>query len=92
MVMRNRDAKDGKTKVKFRLTQNQLIEVANKHGVEDLFLKDEHGLFITGLPQQHDRRWIISRSHISKAIKYARNSMPGAILCSLFYQMKLLLP
>ena len=37
MVAETKGAKDNKTKVKIRLTQNRLVEIANKHGVEIKF-------------------------------------------------------
>ena len=45
--------------------------------MEDLFLKNEEGVFITGLPEVGSSRWVIRRKAIAKAVKTARNSAPG---------------
>jgi len=45
--------------------------------MEELFLKDDSGCFITGLPDRGDRIWRISRKSVKLAIQTAKNSMPG---------------
>lgn len=41
--------------------------------MEDLFIQDENGLFITGLPAHGSDRWRIKE----KSVRLARNTMPG---------------
>jgi len=45
--------------------------------MEELFIKDENGCFITGLPEKSDAVWTISRKAIRLAISSARDTMPG---------------
>jgi len=45
--------------------------------MEELFIKDHRGCFITGLPEQSSRVWHISRKAVASAISSARNTMPG---------------
>ena len=45
--------------------------------MEELFLKDEEGCFITGLPGQQDSSWQITRKAVKTAIHCAKKSMPG---------------
>jgi len=45
--------------------------------MEELFCKDEHGCYITGLPESHEQVWVISRKAVASAVRQARNSMPG---------------
>ena len=45
--------------------------------MEDLFIKSEEGLFITGLPAGTEVRWTLKRKHFTKAIDAAANTMPG---------------
>jgi len=45
--------------------------------MEELFLVDDRGCYITGLPDGGDRVWSINRKAIKQAISSAKNSMPG---------------
>ena len=45
--------------------------------MEDLFVKNAQGCFITGLPEKSDGRWNIGRGDVKNAVKTARDSMPG---------------
>jgi hypothetical protein len=45
--------------------------------MEELFIKDDHGLYLTGLPAAGDGRWTIKRKHVVKAVASAANTMPG---------------
>ena len=45
--------------------------------MRELFLQDENGLHITGLPTQESGRWIIKKGAVARAIRSARNTMPG---------------
>ena len=58
-------------------TEKQVELTALQVWMEELFIRDEHGLFLTGLPAIGSGRWIIQRKAITKAIATARDSMPG---------------
>ena len=45
--------------------------------MEELFIRDNEGIHITGLPRMASRSWKVSRKIVRAAIKFARNSMPG---------------
>jgi hypothetical protein len=45
--------------------------------MEELFIKDEQGLYLTALPAGGSRRWTISHKHVAKAVASAANTMPG---------------
>ena len=45
--------------------------------MEELFIKDDEGCFITGLPARGDRAWNIPRKAIKTALYSSKNSMPG---------------
>ena len=45
--------------------------------MEDLFIKNNQGCFITGLPENSGGRWDIGRGDVKLAVKTARDSMPG---------------
>jgi len=45
--------------------------------MEDLFVRDDQGLYITGLPSRDNRRWVIRKKAVANAIKSAKASMPG---------------
>ena len=45
--------------------------------MEDLFIKDENLLFITGLPSHGSDRWRIREKSVRLPIELARNTMPG---------------
>jgi hypothetical protein len=44
--------------------------------MEELFIKDGQGLYLTGLPDGVGR-WEIRRKHVAKAVASAANTMPG---------------
>ena len=45
--------------------------------MEELFIKDDNGLFITNLPTSGAACWKITREHVARAIRCAKNSAPG---------------
>ena len=45
--------------------------------MEELFLKTEEGLFLTGLPESDSPRWAIKPRNVRRAIKLARDTAPG---------------
>jgi len=45
--------------------------------MEELFIKDENGCYITGLPDKSEGIWKITRKSVRKAIQIAKDSMPG---------------
>jgi len=58
-------------------SEKQVELTALQTWMEDLFVKDGEGLFITGLPQGGDRIWTIKKKAIRNAINIAKNSAPG---------------
>ena len=45
--------------------------------MEELFIQDDQGCFITGLPERSSNKWVVRRKHVKCAINCAKNSMPG---------------
>jgi len=45
--------------------------------MEELFVRDANGCFITGLPGKQDNCWRVTRKAVKTAIHCAKNSMPG---------------
>jgi len=45
--------------------------------MEELFIKDASGCFITGMPDKSDRIWRITRKSVKESVRNAKNSMPG---------------
>ena len=45
--------------------------------MEELFIKDEQGLYLTGLPNAASGRWTIKRKEVARAVSAAANTMPG---------------
>ena len=43
----------------------------------ELFVEDETGVFLTGLPGHGEGSWRIKRRTIKRAVEGARNTMPG---------------
>jgi hypothetical protein len=59
-------------------SEKEVSDLALQIWLDELFISDPYnGCFITGLPDQGDRKWVITRKEISKAIHSARDSMPG---------------
>lgn len=57
--------------------EKEVSDAALQIWMEELFVKDETGCFITGLPAKGDREWNIRRSAVKDAVNGARNTMPG---------------
>ena len=57
--------------------KKQVDTAALQIWMEDLFIKDEKGLFLTGLPAHGCGSWRIKEKAVRLAIKLARNTMPG---------------
>ena len=57
--------------------KKQVDTAALQIWMEDLFMKDEKGLFLTGLPAHGCGSWRIKEKAVRLAIKLARNTMPG---------------
>ena len=57
--------------------KKQVDTAALQIWMEDLFNRDEKGLFLTGLPAHGCGSWRIKEKAVSLAIKLARNTMPG---------------
>ena len=45
--------------------------------MEELFIKDDNGIFITGLPAAGGTCWNIKEKQVALAIRCAKNSAPG---------------
>jgi len=45
--------------------------------MEELFIKDEQGVYLTGLPENSSIEWVVRRKAVAQAINSARASMPG---------------
>ena len=44
---------------------------------EELYGRDERGMFVICFPNKNDRRWTVRKHHVMKAINRAKNSAPG---------------
>ena len=58
-------------------SEKQVDTTALQIWMEELFIKDENGLYLTGLPSGSSLQWVVKRKHVGTAIKCAKNSMPG---------------
>ena len=45
--------------------------------MEELFIKDEQGLYLTGLPENSSSKWVVRRKTVAQAISSAKASTPG---------------
>jgi len=45
--------------------------------MEELFVSDERGLHVTGLPDKASSNWVIRRKTVAAAVRSAKASMPG---------------
>jgi len=57
--------------------EKQVDACALQIWMEELFVKDEQGLYLTGLPEKTSGRWNVRRKMVSQAIRSAKASMPG---------------
>jgi len=58
-------------------TEKQVELSALQIWMEELFIRDEQGLYITGLPARGHASWVVKRKAVARAIAHARNSAPG---------------
>jgi len=58
-------------------THKEVNDLSLQIWMEELFVKDSRGCFLTGLPAGSERIWRITRPAIKRAIDSSRDSMPG---------------